>query len=459
MRQRPWSPAWIGWMALLSACASPDVGTETTTETNTEAITGPTTLEAEALTLPSGNGMVTNDAAASGGGALLIWSNGTASGSHTTDTVARITVRARGEQCQGAPQMVVKIDNTQVLSQAVAATAWQDYGVNVDIAAGAHNVQVTFTNDFQVAGTCDRNLLVDKIVFTPPSSNPFAYRNFYIDPNSSARAQATAWRASRPADAAQMDKIAGQPIADWYGDWVANVETSVRARVDTIAAAGALPVLVAYNIPQRDCGSYSAGGANNPDGYRAWIQSFSAGIGGRRAVVILEPDAVPQADCLSATDRATRFSLLNEAVGVLRASSQVAVYIDAGNAHWVSAAETATRLQSSGIAQATGFSINVSNFYTTAESITFGNDLASRVGNKHYLIDTSRNGLGHNGEWCNPAGRALGDRPTAATGSALVDAFFWVKRVGESDGTCNGGPSAGTWWPEYALGLAQRAAY
>jgi len=32
-----------------------------------------------------------------------------------------------------------------------------------------------------------------------------------------------------------------------------------------------------------------------------------------------------------------------------------------------------------------------------------------------------------------------------------------IKRPGESDGTCNGGPSAGTFWPEYALGLASRA--
>ena len=35
-------------------------------------------------------------------------------------------------------------------------------------------------------------------------------------------------------------------------------------------------------------------------------------------------------------------------------------------------------------------------------------------------------------------------------------AYLWVKRPGESDGPCNGGPSAGQWWPEYALGLAQR---
>lgn len=53
-----------------------------------------------------------------------------------------------------------------------------------------------------------------------------------------------------------------------------------------------------------------------------------------------------------------------------------------------------------------------------------------------------------------PPGRALGEVPTTRTGDELVDAYLWVKRPGESDGDCKGGPKAGAWWPEYALGLA-----
>jgi hypothetical protein len=44
----------------------------------------------------------------------------------------------------------------------------------------------------------------------------------------------------------------------------------------------------------------------------------------------------------------------------------------------------------------------------------------------------------------------LAARPTAA--------FLWIKTPGRSDGTCSGGPPAGTWWPSYAPALAQRAA-
>ena len=54
---------------------------------------------------------------------------------------------------------------------------------------------------------------------------------------------------------------------------------------------------------------------------------------------------------------------------------------------------------------------------------------------------------------------ATRDRPTASTGDPNADAFLWIKHPGESDGACNGGPVAGTWWADYALGLAQRAAY
>jgi endoglucanase len=239
------------------------------------------------------------------------------------------------------------------------------------------------------------------------------------------------------------------------------VRSAVASRVSTISAAGALPVLVAYNIPQRDCGSLSGGGANSPDGYRSWIRSLAAGIGSRRAVVILEPDALAGLDCLSAADRQTRYALLRDAVSVLSSYPGVYVYLDAGNSRWHSAAETASRLSLAGVDVAQGFSLNVSNYLTTSEEAGYGDQVSALAGGTHFVVDTSRNGLGPSpdGQWCNAPGRALGTRPIAATGHAVTDAYLWIKRPGESDGTCNGGPVAGAWWADYALGLAQRAAY
>ncbi len=295
----------------------------------------------------------------------------------------------------------------------------------------------------------------------PVSGNPFAGAKWFIDPYSNAKRQADAWRDSRPEDAAQMDKIASQPQADWFGDWNSDVASAVNARVTQITDTGALPVLVAYNIPKRDCNSYSGGGATSPEAYRQWIRDFARGIGNRRAVVILEPDALAQLGCLSESDRQVRLSLIKDAVEVLTAQG-AAVYIDAGHPSWVPASTMAERLRQAGIERARGVALNVSNFQWTDANIAYAYKLQSYLGHPiHAVIDTSRNGLGPapDGEWCNPPGRALGPRPTANAGDPIVDALFWIKRPGESDGTCNGGPAAGTWWPEYALGLAERAAY
>src|SRR5687768_4790849 len=83
-------------------------------------------------------------------------------------------------------------------------------------------------------------------------SNPFAGRKFYVDPNSNARRQAETLRRSRPQDAALLDQIAGQPVAKWLGGWVPDIGREVRSAVTTITGSGAMPVFVAYNIPQRD---------------------------------------------------------------------------------------------------------------------------------------------------------------------------------------------------------------
>lgn len=290
-------------------------------------------------------------------------------------------------------------------------------------------------------------------------SSPFAGLKWYVDPNTDAARQAASWRASRPADAAQMDKIAGQPQGGWFGDWNSDVAAAVSSRVTAATNAGAIAQLVAYNIPFRDCGGLSGGGAASPVAYQTWIRAFAAGIGSRRAVVILEPDALASMDCLSTADRTTRLSLLSDAVAVLGAHPGVSTYVDAGHAGWQSASVMASRLKQAAVAKAQGFSLNVSNFDATSAEISYGHAISVLASGRHFVIDTSRNGLGSDGQWCNPAGRALGVRPTALTGDGLIDAYLWIKTAGNSDGACNGGPAAGVWWPDYALGLAQRAAY
>lgn len=298
-----------------------------------------------------------------------------------------------------------------------------------------------------------------------PGQNPFAGAAFYVDHQSSAHRQAEAWRATRPEDAAAIDRIAAQPKADWFGDWNPNVELAVDQRVTEISRAGGLPVMVVYNIPNRDCGQYSRGGAKAPGLYKTWIKKVAKGIDDRRAVVVLEPDALPLlTKCLSPADQAARTELVHFAVTTLKANPGTAVYIDAGHSGWIDPPEMAARLVAAGIAEADGFSLNVSNYKATDEEIRYGREISARAGGKHFIIDTSRNGNGApdvqgdvEAAWCNPDGRAIGAPPTASTGDPLVDAFFWVKPPGESDGRCNHGPAAGMWWPDKALELAKGA--
>jgi endoglucanase len=281
-----------------------------------------------------------------------------------------------------------------------------------------------------------------------------------VDPASNARYTADAWRGSRPSDAAQMEKLAAQSQARWIGNWNGNVRADVDAFTTRMTADGAMPVFVAYNIPHRDCGGMSGGSSTtSAEAYRSWIAAFAAGIGARRAAVILEPDALAGMDCLSSVEQQARVDLLAYAVQTFRANGSVAVYLDAGNPGWQPPATMSERLARAGVALAQGFALNVSNFIGTAENLAYGQRLSALVGGKHFVIDTGRNGLGGSGEWCNPAGRALGPRPTTDTGSPLADAFLWVKAPGESDGACGGATVAGSWMPEYALGLAQRAAF
>jgi endoglucanase len=296
--------------------------------------------------------------------------------------------------------------------------------------------------------------------------NPFRDAYFAVNTGTSAELTANQWRATRPADAAAMDKIARQPVASWMGNWNPNIELDVKTRVLFPTRAGALPVLILYNLPFRDCGLYSKGGAGSVARYRKWIDGVARGTGSRRAVFVLEPDGLPQmSDCLDAKKRQERIEMMRYAVDTLTALPGAAVYIDAGHSNWMPAAEIAPLLVAAGIEKADGFSLNVSNYQWTADLLKYGHEISKRVGGKHFIIDTGRNGNGpptgfdkkDERNWCNPDGRALGVPPTTNTGDPLCDAFFWLKPPGESDGTCNKGPAAGVWWPEKALEMARNA--
>jgi endoglucanase len=311
-------------------------------------------------------------------------------------------------------------------------------------------------------GTSAAALLLLALTLAPSDGDgqghPLRGQRLYVNPESPARRQAEAWRRSRPADAAHMQRMAAQPQAIWLGEWARDIRAHVDRVVTAAHASGTVPVLVVYAIPHRDCGQYSAGGARGGDAYRRWIQGFAQGLRRRRAVVILEPDGLATIDCLPLRLRDERMVLMREAVQVLTAGG-AAVYVDAGHGYWRDPDDMARLLRNVGIDGAQGFALNVSNFHGLQPNIAYGERLSRLLGGKHFVIDTSRNGrnTGVEHTWCNARGQALGRAPTTSTGHPLADAFLWIKTPGESDGTCNGGPRAGEWWADYALGLSRTA--
>jgi endoglucanase len=364
-------------------------------------------------------------------------------------------------------------------------------------------------------------------------------------------------------DKANADLIAQMidtPQSVWFeGGTPHKVQQDVKNTVKRAAGKGTVPVLVAYNIPFRDCAQFSAGGATTVEEYMAWIDGFADGIGDEAAVVILEPDGLgiipwyttfegqlewcQPGEANPETAAAERFEMLNYAVDALKAQPNVSVYLDGTHSAWLNVGDISDRLSKAGVDRADGFYLNVSNYQFTANLVQYGTWISSCLslsdfygcanqywnggpeGTKiadllgpwtgvalsnygewsddtdvpelntsginaryagtqpttHFVIDTSRNGVGpwappaypDPQDWCNPPDRGLGLTPTADTGNPLLDAYLWVKIPGESDGECTRGlgpagetvdpewnlidPAAGQWFPDMALDLAQNA--
>lgn len=236
----------------------------------------------------------------------------------------------------------------------------------------------------------------------------------------------------------------------------------MRAYVKAAAKVKRTPLVVVYAVPGRDCGGQSAGGLT-ASAYKTWIRSVAAGLedgavkGKSRALVALEPDSLMM-DCAGSS----RSALIAYAAKTLAATGAW-VYLDAGHSRWRTPTDTATRLKAAGIRYARGFFTNVSNFNATSAEKRY----ATRVGaslkakgitaaHRHYVVDTSRNGTATaKGQWCNPPRQGLGVKPRLSTSKGALDGYLWVKRPGESDGACNGGPGAGQWWQAYALDLVR----
>tara|TARA_B100001057_G_scaffold499099_1_gene608518 strand:+ start:4870 stop:5727 length:858 start_codon:yes stop_codon:yes gene_type:complete len=247
------------------------------------------------------------------------------------------------------------------------------------------------------------------------------------------------------------------PLSLWYGKRNAKPIKGLAKSLKRLfkRSGDNMPVLVIYNMPNRDIGQYSKGGAKTHDEYIQFIKDFIEGIEDKSPIIIFEPDAIPHLTHMPKREAKNRIQLMKEAIDLLTTTNAI-VYIDVGHSNWLVPDEVNYYLKRVSNPKVRGFSVNVSNYRTTEESVKWANKICELREDDYYVVDTSRNGNGpHGNEWCNPPGRALGEPPTCTTEQDKCDAFLWIKIPGESDGKGNGGPRAGRMWGEMAEELVR----
>lgn len=259
-----------------------------------------------------------------------------------------------------------------------------------------------------------------------------------------------------------------------------------------------LVAFVVYNLPGRDCAAFASNGElpGTDAGLARYKSEYIDAIVSQlqakpeysklRIVAVLEPDALPNGITnLGIYEKCrTAFPLYKEGVAYairrLATVRNVSLYLDIAHSGWLGWDHTDKAvalykevLENSGAeSRVRGFATNVANYSTLRENfdpfsdvnahraivegfyewnrvldeLTFVAKLRTQFGDKGFLVDTGRNGWPergaqqprdartHRGNWCNPQGAGIGERPQASPADG-IDAFFWVKPPGESDGT------------------------
>jgi endoglucanase len=253
-----------------------------------------------------------------------------------------------------------------------------------------------------------------------PSRAPAAPRpldpatKFSVPPPSSVavRQVASLFLSGRIVDAIKVGSMLAQGHAVWFtGGTPAQVEKDVRTTMQLAALQRRTPVLVAYFVPYRDCGQFSAGGATSTAEYLAWIDAFAKGIGSGKALVVLEPDGLgiipynvdlqgvhewcqPPGGSAALVDE--RYTQLNGAVDRLEQQPNASVYLDATHTNWLGSGEAAYRLVQAGVLRAQGFFLNVSNYQPTPQLVQYGTWIATCI---WFATNPGSWGVGHF-DWC-----------------------------------------------------------
>lgn len=350
--------------------------------------------------------------------------------------------------------------------------------------------------------------------------NPFKGVRFFLNPAYTASVEDTAQK--HPDEANVIRKVAQYPTGVWLSDikTVENLQGWLDEAKRQQVASGkpTMTVIVVYNMPNRDCAAESSAGELKveEDGEARYRTEFIDPIAAQfRAhpdqpiAVILEPDSLGNLATNMSLPKcqASRSAYKNSTVYAIKhfALPNVSVYLDAAHAGWLGWDDNRIKIakvfksvlsEAGGPQMIRGFAINTSNYTHLTNrdgaaleptnpcpnELTYAKTLKETLAmygfkDHGFLIDTSRNGKGgirsNWGDWCNVHGAGLGERPRAAPAPG-IDAYYWVKPPGESDGSSDpsgprfdpmcagpnaakGAPQAGKWFESYFMDLVHNA--
>ena len=348
-------------------------------------------------------------------------------------------------------------------------------------------------------------------ILPPLDPNPFKDVDFLRPARYTEAAQSSVQRAGGLGDGATdlsqlLASAVDVPTAVWVdkaAEIPTRLEEALRTATEQQARTGSRRVLVAivvYDLPGRDCAAHaSSGEISTADGLSTYESLYLRPMEAvlrrwpePRKAFFLEPDSLPNLvtnlgvpKCAAAARGYRR--------GVARAAELLAphgaLYLDVGWSGWIgswSARQMAEviddvmgRMGAEAVSAVRGIVSDVSNYGTPHAEESYAYTMLhelSRLGRTglHAVIDTSRGARDMSGQWCNAKGAGAGPRPTAETGSGAIDAYFWIKPPGESDGTSDtsserydpacgkaaamkGAPEAGLWFHEQFVMLVQNA--
>ena len=354
----------------------------------------------------------------------------------------------------------------------------------------------------------------------PTELNPFKEVAFFVQPEQKERVLQLAKKF--PNEAALYSQVAEQPNAIWLDSIAAigKVAPTLDQANEQQRALGkpVLTVFVVYDLPNRDCAAEASNGElkveeNGEARYQAeFIDPIAALFQAhldQPIAVILEPDSLANLatnlglpKCKASKNvykSATAYAIRKLAL------PNVSIYLDAAHAGWLGWDDNRNKIarvykqvlsEAGGAHLIRGFATNVSNYGHLTErdlarlepSNPCGNELdyvrllretlsLYGIKDKNFVVDTSRNGRANlrakSGYWCNLRGAGMGERPVADPAPG-IDAYFWIKVPGESDGvsdpsqprydvSCSSpdsvpnAPQAGQWFESYFIDLVHNA--